>query len=93
MSTLMLALSVWGVLACILMVLVIYRSILGNREEDQLFLDRAEAALEQEQLEVVSQINRLDPVIRWVGIATGGLLVLIFAWWIYNGLSAPPAPF
>ena len=92
MSGLMLALSVWGVLACILMGLVIYRSILGNREEDQIFLDQAEAALEKEQIEVVRRINRVDPVIRWLGIAAGGLLVLIFAWWMYNGLfGTPPA--
>ncbi len=92
MSRLMIALSVWGVMACILMGLVIYRSILGNREEDQIFLDQAEAALEREQLEVVRRINRLDPVIRRLGIAAGGLLVLIFAWWMYNGLfGTPPA--
>jgi hypothetical protein len=88
----MLALSVWGVLACILMGLVIYRSILGNREEDQIFLDQAEAALEREQVEVVRQINRLDPVIRWLAIAAGALLLLIFGWWMYNGLvGIPPA--
>jgi hypothetical protein len=89
----MLALSVWGVLACILMGLVIYRAILGNHEEDQLFLDRAEAALEQEQLEVVRRINRVDPVIRWLGIAAGGLLVLIFAWWILKGFFGTPLPY
>ena len=81
---------VWGVLTSVLIGLMIYRGILGNHEEDQLFLDRAEAALEQQQVDVVRRINRIDPVIRWVGVASGGLLLLIGGWWLYRGLFIPP---
>jgi hypothetical protein len=93
MSGLTMMLFVWAALACVLIGLVIYRSILGNHEEDQLYLDRAEAALEREQMEVVRRINRVDPIIRWFAIAMGGLLMLIAAWWIYGGLSAPTAAY
>lgn len=86
MSGLMMMLVVWGVLTVILIGLIIYRAILGTHEEVQVFLDRAEAALENEQIEVLKRINRLDPVIRWFGIASGGLLLIMTAWWIYQGL-------
>ena len=89
MSIMMLLLIVWGGLTAVLIGLLIYRSILGTHEEDQLFLDRAEAALEREQVEVIRRINKLDPVIRWMGIASGGLLLFLAGWWIYRGLYGP----
>jgi hypothetical protein len=73
-------------MSVILTGLIIYRSILGSHEEDQIFLSRGEAALENEQADVVRRINRLDPVIRWLGISTGVLLLLLGCWWLYRGL-------
>jgi hypothetical protein len=81
---------VWSVITGILVCLMIYRTILGNREEDQLFLDRAEAALERENEEVVKRINRLDPIIRWIAIASGTLLVVIGGIWFYRGWTSSP---
>lgn len=89
MSVLTVLLVVWGVLTVILIGLIIYRAILGTHEEVQVFLARAEAAFEQEQAEVLQKINRLDPIIKWTAIASGGLLLLITAWWIYRGLYGP----
>jgi hypothetical protein len=88
MSGLTVMLAAWGVLTIILIGLIIYRSILSDHEEDQLFLSRGEAALESEQAAVVKQMNRLDPLVRWLSIASGGLLLLIVAWWLYQGLFA-----
>lgn len=83
-------LIVWGVITSILVCLLIYRTILGNREEDQLFLDSAEAALERDNTEVIKRINRLDPIILWIAIVSGALLLLIGGLWLYRGLFAPP---
>jgi hypothetical protein len=85
MSGLMAMLIVWSVITGILVCLIIYRSILGNREEDQLFLDQAEAALEQANEAVVKQINRIDPIIRWIAIASGALLLVMGCIWFYRG--------
>jgi len=93
MSAMTLLLSIGGVMSVILTGLIIYRSILGSHEEDQLFLSRGEAALEREQVEVLRKINRLDPVIRWLVIATGLLLLFVGGWWIYRGLYEPVAAF
>ncbi|MBI2819331.1 MAG: hypothetical protein HYX73_05060 [Acidobacteria bacterium] len=90
MSGLMPMLIVWSVITGILVCLVIYRAILGNREEDQLFLDKAEAALERENEDVLRQINRIDPIIRWVAIASGALLLVIGSIWFYRGLFTNP---
>lgn len=90
MSGLMPMLIVWSVITGILICLVIYRAILGNREEDQIFLDKAEAALERENEEVLRQINRIDPIIRWMAIASGALLLIIVSIWFYRGLFTSP---
>ncbi|MBI4480869.1 MAG: hypothetical protein HY651_12685 [Acidobacteria bacterium] len=90
MSGLMPMLIVWSIITGVLVCLVIYRVILGNHEEDQIFLSQSEAALEQENQEVVNRINRLDPIIRWIAIASGGLLLVIGGIWIYRGLFIPP---
>ena len=89
MSAMMLLLGIGGVMSVILTGLIIYRSILGSHEGDQLFLSQGEAALEREQVEVLRKINRLDPVIRWLAIVTGALLFFVGAWWIYRGLYDP----
>ena len=90
MSGLMPIVILWSVITGILICLVIYRSILGNREEDQIFLDQAEAALERENEEILRRINRIDPIIRWVAIASGALLLVIGCVWMYRGLFTYP---
>ena len=89
MTTMSVIVALWGVLTAAFVVLLIYRGILGNHEGDQIFLDRAEAALEQEQMDVIRRINRVDPLIRWVGAASGVLLLVIGGLWLYGGLGRP----
>ncbi len=80
---------VWGGLTVILVGLFIYRAVIGLHEEDQLFLDQAEAALEQEQQEVLRKINRLDPIIKGLAIASVSLILILGGIWIYRGLTSP----
>jgi len=79
----------WAGLTVVLVVLLIYRALLGLHEEDQIFLDRAEAALEQEQVEVLRKIRRIDPIVKGLAIASGSLIVILIGVWIYRGLYAP----
>jgi len=90
MSGLMPMFIVWSVITGVLLCLVIYRVILGNHEEDQIYLNEGEAALERENQEVVNRINRVDPIIRWTAIASGGLLLVIGGIWVYRGLFTTP---
>ena len=86
MSLFSLAFMVWAGLTTVLLGLIIYRAIVGIHEEDQIFLDRAEAALEKEQVDVLRRIRRLDPIITGLAIASGGLILILGGIWLYQGL-------
>ncbi len=88
-SLLMTLLVVWIALTAVLLAFLIYRSILGFREDDQISLTRAEVAKEQEQIDVTRRINRLDSIIKRLALASGGLLLLIAVIWVYRGLTMP----
>ena len=77
---------IWAGITVVLIALLIYRAIVGIHEEDQLFLDRAEAALEQEQVEVLRRIGRLDPIITVLGVVSGSLILILAGIWLYRGL-------
>jgi hypothetical protein len=87
MSSLVWLLIVWGVLTTILIVLLIYRSTLTMREDDQLFLDDSESHMQLEQMEVMKKVNRINPLVRGFGAASGLLILVIAGLWIYQGLT------
>ena len=87
MSPLMLLFVVWGVLTAALVILLIYRSTLTMQEDDQLFLDAAESHMEQEQIQLMQKVNKLNPLVRWLGAASGLLILVIAGLAIYQGLN------
>ena len=87
MSPLVWLLTAWGILTAVLIVLLIYRSTLTMREDEQLFLDEAESHMQQEQMELISRVNKVNPLVRAFGAASGLLILVIAAIWIYQGLS------
>jgi len=82
-------LLVWGVLTAVLIILLIYRSTLAMHEEDQLFLDESEAHMEKEQMELMRKVDRLGPILRWLGAASGVLILVIAGLKIYLSLNSP----
>lgn len=81
----------WSVVTVILLAMIIYRAVVGIHEENQIFLDRAEAALEKEQVETLKRINTLDGFIKGLGIVSGALLLIMAAIWFYQGMYGPPS--
>ncbi len=79
----------WSVVTVILLAMIIYRAVVGIHEENQIFLDRAEAALEKEQVETLKRINTLDAFIKGLGIVCGALLLIMAAIWFYQGMYGP----
>ena len=88
MSKLVVLLIIWGVLTTILIVLLIYRSTLTMHEDEQLFLDEYSSHLAEEQRNLVNRVNKLNPLIKAFGGASGALILVIAGIWIYQGLTA-----
>lgn len=87
-SLLMILVALWGVLAVLLMVLMVYRGVVGRNEELELMVDVAERHLATEQQHISEKIERLSTPIRILSFAVGGLLLVIVAVWIYSGLQS-----
>jgi len=78
-------LVIWGIVTLVFIGLVIYRSLVGMREEDQLFL--GSSVLEGQQREIVAQLERITPYLKGFGWASAGLLLLIGGFWVYQAFT------
>ena len=87
-SLLTILLIIWAVITAGLILLLIYRSVLGLKEEDQLFLDQAQEHMAKEQREVVARLLKLSKPITILGVACGALLLVIAGVWVWEGLGA-----
>ncbi len=90
MSPLVGLLIVWGVLTAILIILLIYRSTLTMREDDQLYLSDSESHMQKEQTEILTRVNKLTPMVRILGAASGVLILVIAGMALYTQLNAQP---
>jgi len=77
----------WGIVTALLALVLIYRSIVSMKEDDQLFLDATESHFEKEQQGILSRLALLRPYIKGLVVASGGLLLtmaVIIAYRIVN---------
>jgi hypothetical protein len=87
-TPLMVALAIaWGAVTTVMVVLLIYRGTLTMHEDDQLFLDESESAMQQEQAVLLTKIERLQPYVRAAVAGCGGLGVLLIALLVYDGIQ------
>jgi hypothetical protein len=80
-------LILWGGLTLILVVLLIYRGTLTMHEDDQLFLDSAEAHMQKEQQDLIHKMDRITPWVRILGTCSVVLIVLIGGMFLYANLT------
>ncbi len=80
-------LIVWLAVTAVMIFFLVWRAVIGLREEDQLFIDPGEAHLAREQVEIVSKLERLRPYV--IGSVTGSIVlaVVTFAVWVLQELS------
>ncbi len=78
----------WGGVTVLLVIMVIYRSTLSSREDDQIFLNKAEDnMMASEQRELISKLDRLSRPIITLATLSGVLLVASAGLWLWNGLK------
>ncbi len=80
---------IWAVITTVLIILLIYRSTLSMHEDDQLFLDEASSSMrvEQEQLQV--RMQKLSPLVKIFGAASGLLILVIAGLAIWQRVNQP----
>jgi len=78
----------WGVITAVLAVLVIYRSTLASREDDQIFIDAAEQHHYQEQVAVIARLSRLTKPIIALAVMSAVLLLASAGLWMYQGFKS-----
>lgn len=61
---------------------LIWRGLLGMKEDDHLVLSKAEAHLEREQVLIRARSNTLDGYVRKIGAVWGILLAAIVGVWL-----------
>ncbi len=80
-------LSLWAAVTVVLIIVFMRKGVVSLREEDALFLDKAEDHIRREQEQVVAQITRLEKLTFRLGIASAVLLLMWVALWVYTGLT------
>jgi hypothetical protein len=78
----------WGGVTVLLVIMVIYRATLASREDDQIFLNKAEDnMMASEQRELIGKLDRLSRPIITLATLSGVLLVASAGLWLWNGLT------
>lgn len=77
---------IWIAITLVWVTLLMYRGMLGRKEEDQVFLTSGEERLSHEQEMITHKLNKISPYLKWLGVLSLVLLLVVGALWIYQGL-------
>ena len=86
-GVLMYLLIAWGIVTAVFVGLLWWQSILSNREEDELYIDKALEHMAIENQKIIAKITKLSRPITTTGIASAVLLLTIAGVWLYSGLK------
>lgn len=78
----------WGVVTGILLILLFYRSTLTRQEDDQLFIDESSSSRATEQSQLIAKVNKINPLVKLVGVTSGLMILAIAGWAVYLGLNS-----
>jgi hypothetical protein len=78
----------WGSVTAIFIVLMIFKSLAGLREENVVILDPAESRQAAEQRMITAKVERLTLWAKRFGYASIALLAVSGAIWVYRGVIA-----
>jgi len=76
----------WGAVSAVLVALVIYGNTLSIREDDELYLNKAEDhMMAREQRVLIAKMDQLKRVIIVLAVISGILLVAGASVWVWMG--------
>ena len=76
--------AVWGAAVIVYLALFLFRSVVGMKEEDTLYLSVGEQRMAAEQREIMKRINKLDGYSRKIGYTALAMSVLLAGMWVYS---------
>jgi hypothetical protein len=80
----------WGSITVVLVALLVYRATLSNKEDDQLYLNKAEVSMMgSNQAVIISRLNSLGKPILALSILSGVLLLASASLWVWIGFNNP----
>lgn len=80
----------WGLITIVLVALLVYRATLSTKEDDQLYLNKAEVdMMGTDQAILIARLNRLSKPIFALAILSGILLLASASVWVWIGFSNP----
>ncbi len=77
----------WGLLTGAFVAVMIWKSLVGMKEENVLFIGEAEAAQLDEQKRIFAKVERLTSLAKAFGIASATLLIVTGGVWLYQGFT------
>ena len=80
---------IWALATIGFVIVMILRGLATLKEDDQLFLDPAEAHLEREQRDLRERRELLTPYAKTMGIASAVLLIVVGGVWSYQWIMTP----
>jgi hypothetical protein len=80
-------LILWSVVTLLWIVLLTYRGVMENREEDQLYISGSNEQMAADQRVLISKVTKLGKPIWALGIASGVLLLAMIGVWLWMGMQ------
>jgi hypothetical protein len=76
--------AIWGVVTVAYFALFLFRSVVGMKEEDTLYLSVGEERLAAEQREVMKRIYKLDSYSKKLGYAVLTITLMMAGMWVFS---------
>jgi len=85
--TLLGTLIAWALVTLALLAVVIYRGFLAKDETDRIYVSQTQNRLAVQQQEIIAKVSRLDQFVKGLLFASGGLIVISLAIWVWSSFS------
>jgi hypothetical protein len=77
----------WALVTVALFVVVAYRGFLAKDETDRIYVSQTQNRLAVQQQEIIARVSRLDQFVKGLLFASGGLIVISLAIWVWSSFS------